>query len=64
MPKRGTYVITASVYVDDVFTPEEATNVIELLNSMVGQKGPNSLISVEVRLPDPGIGREWERVAD
>lgn len=57
-----TYVITASVYVDEVRDAKEAADVIGLLNAMVGSHGPNSPISVQIRLPDEDSGYEWSEV--
>jgi hypothetical protein len=58
MPKQ-TFVITASVYVDDCETAEEAAEVVKRFNES-GRTGHY----VEIRLPDPDSGYEWSAIGE
>lgn len=50
----ASYVITASVYVDGVESPEEATAQVESLNVNWGEE-----FNVQIVLPDEDSGYEW-----
>jgi len=60
MEKDRTYVITASVYVDGVADPREATEAVESFNENENE-GFNP-VKIEIRLPDRHEGNSrWEQ---
>lgn len=53
-----TWVRTASIYVDDAETKEEASQRVEEVNGIIGPFG------VHIRLPDESSEFRWEIVRD
>jgi len=54
----GTWVRTASVYVDHVESAEEADNAVGDVNRLFNGEG------VHIRLPDEDSEYKWEEVSD
>jgi hypothetical protein len=56
----ASYVISASVYVDEVDSPADATEAVEAVNHFMGANALDT--QVQIRLPDPGSDHVWEEL--
>lgn len=54
-----TYVISASIYVDDVDSPEQATDVVRVFNAGSGRLVTERIVIVLPNPDDPGSSK-WE----